>query len=58
MPIYEYECKICKRKVEVKESINEPKEIIKCPKCGILVRSNFEKLISKSTFQIKFKPFH
>ncbi len=34
MPIYEYQCKKCGEKFEVKRSIWDLKKDIKCPKCG------------------------
>lgn len=58
MPVYEYECNICKSKIEVKEKIGEPKPVLICPNCGILDRRKFEKLMSRSTFRLNFKPFH
>ncbi|MFC1912338.1 zinc ribbon domain-containing protein [Chloroflexota bacterium] len=34
MPIYEYECKKCGRKFELRRSINDADAEIKCPGCG------------------------
>lgn len=60
MAVYEYECKKCGSKIEVRENINgkDQKPLLQCPKCGILSREKFEKLMSKSTFKLNFKPFH
>jgi len=58
MPLYEYECKNCKTKIEVKEKFNEKKPLLTCPNCGILSREKFEKLMSQSTFRLNFTPFH
>ena len=34
MPIYEYECGECGEKFEMRRSINDRDEKVKCPKCG------------------------
>jgi putative FmdB family regulatory protein len=34
MPIYEYECKKCGEKFELRRGFNDLDEEIKCPKCG------------------------
>ena len=34
MPIYEYECKKCGEKFELRRSINDADTEIKCPRCG------------------------
>lgn len=33
MPIYEYECRICKERFEVLQKINEDNSQLHCPKC-------------------------
>lgn len=50
MPIYEYECAICKEKIERILSISELEQIeIKCLKCENIMR----RIISQSYFQLK-----
>ncbi len=34
MPIYEYECKKCDKKFELRRNIADSDKEIKCPKCG------------------------
>jgi putative FmdB family regulatory protein len=34
MPLYEYECPECRRKLELRRSISEAERDIKCPECG------------------------
>jgi putative FmdB family regulatory protein len=34
MPIYEYKCKKCGEKFEMKLGIFQNKKSVKCPKCG------------------------
>ncbi len=34
MPIYEYECQICKERFEVLQKINEDNSQLLCPKCN------------------------
>ena len=48
MPIYEYECKKCKAKLEVFQKMND-KPPVKCRNCG----GRLEKLISASAIQFK-----
>jgi putative FmdB family regulatory protein len=48
MPIYEFECRKCKAKLEVFQKMND-KPPVKCGKCG----GKLEKLISASAFQFK-----
>jgi putative FmdB family regulatory protein len=33
MPIYEYECRICKERFEVLQKMNEDNSHLRCPKC-------------------------
>ena len=48
MPIYEFECKKCKAKLEVLQKMND-KPLVKCRKCG----GRLEKLVSQSAIQFK-----
>ncbi len=48
MPIYEYECKKCKAKLEVFQKMND-KPPVKCRNCG----GRLEKLVSASAIQFK-----
>jgi putative FmdB family regulatory protein len=34
MPLYEYECPECGRKLELRRSIAESERDVKCPECG------------------------
>jgi putative FmdB family regulatory protein len=34
MPIYEFKCKKCGEKFELRRSISESDETAKCPRCG------------------------
>ncbi len=34
MPLYEYECPECRRKLELRRSIAEGERDVKCPECG------------------------
>lgn len=49
MPIYEYECKACKHRLESLQKINE-EPLRDCPKCG---RPDLRILISQSSFRLK-----
>jgi putative FmdB family regulatory protein len=33
MPIYEYECRICKERFEALQKMNEDNSNLRCPKC-------------------------
>ena len=33
MPIYEYECRMCKERFEVLQKMNEDNSPLRCPKC-------------------------
>jgi len=48
MPIYEFECRKCKAKLEVFQKMND-KPPVKCKKCG----GRLEKLVSASAIQFK-----
>ena len=48
MPIYEFECRKCKDRLEVFQKMND-KPPVKCQKCG----GKLEKLISASAIQFK-----
>ncbi len=48
MPIYEFECRKCKDRLEVLQKMND-KSPVKCRKCG----GRLEKLISASAIQFK-----
>ncbi len=48
MPIYEFECKKCKARLEVLQKMND-KPLVKCRKCG----GRLEKLVSQSAIQFK-----
>ena len=49
MPIYEYQCDACGKRVEVIQHISE-KPLKVCPHCG---KKKLRKLISASAFQLK-----
>lgn len=34
MPIYEYECKVCGEKFEMRRSLGDSDNELRCPKCG------------------------
>ena len=48
MPIYEFECRKCKAKLEVLQKMSD-KSPVKCRKCG----GRLEKLVSQSAIQFK-----
>lgn len=48
MPIYEYQCKECRKIHEIWQKINE-KPAERCPDCG----GQLHKLVSLSSFQLK-----
>lgn len=48
MPIYEYECKGCRRKFEIFQKISD-KPLSNCPECGGKCR----RLISQTSFALK-----
>ena len=48
MPIYEFECRKCKAKLEVLQKMSD-KPPVKCRKCG----GRLEKLVSASAIQFK-----
>jgi len=48
MPLYEYACASCKKKIEVLQSFNE-KPIKNCPNCG----GRLKKLMSSPAIQFK-----
>lgn len=48
MPIYEFECRKCKAKLEVFQKMSD-KPPVKCKKCG----GRLEKLVSASAIQFK-----
>src|SRR6266550_9306894 len=48
MPIYEFECRKCKAKLEVFQKMSD-KHPVKCKKCG----GRLEKLVSASAIQFK-----
>lgn len=48
MPVYEYECKSCKKNIEVMQRFDEP-PLITCESCG----GELRKLISNTTFVLK-----
>jgi putative FmdB family regulatory protein len=48
MPVYEYECSVCKKIFEIQQRVADAPLTV-CPECGAEVR----KLISMSSFQLK-----
>jgi putative FmdB family regulatory protein len=48
MPLYEYQCKKCKHRLEKIQKFSD-KPLTKCPECG----GPLEKLISRSSVQFK-----
>ncbi len=48
MPVYEYQCSVCKRIEEAFQKISDPPLAV-CPNC----KGNLEKLISHSAFHLK-----
>jgi putative FmdB family regulatory protein len=53
MPLYEYECKSCRERVEVIQKIDEAPYSI-CPKCG----GDMKKLMSAPAIQFKGSGFY
>lgn len=53
MPLYEYECRECKEKFEVIQSIRDDESTVRCPKCNAdkpkRLLSLFSSASSKST---------
>ena len=53
MPLYEYECRECKERFEVLQSIHDDESTVRCPKCNAdmpkRVLSVFSSTSSKST---------
>ncbi len=49
MPIYEYQCRRCERRVEVLQKISDP-PLADCPECG---RPELRKLVSAASFRLK-----
>jgi len=33
MPVYDYECRACERKFEIRRRITEPRDDVCCPEC-------------------------
>lgn len=55
MAIYEFLCRKCNKIFEVKVPIGEELILINCPKCQeYLEKNDFKKLVSKSSFVLKF----
>ncbi len=48
MPLYEYQCKVCHDKFELRQKFSDPPASA-CPKCG----GEVAKLISSSAFALK-----
>jgi len=49
MPIYEYECSVCKHQIEVLQKVSDlPLQV--CEHCG--AAESLTKVISKNTFQL------
>jgi putative FmdB family regulatory protein len=48
MPLYEYSCKSCGKKLELMRSINDQSKVL-CPDC----KSECQKLVSTTSFQLK-----
>jgi len=48
MPIYEYECLVCKKGHEIMQKFNDP-PLTACPDCG----GEMKKLISNTSFVLK-----
>lgn len=48
MPLYEYACKSCGKKIELMRSINDD-SVVTCPDC----KADCQKLISATSFQLK-----
>lgn len=53
MPVYEYKCRECKNKFEIKQSMSEA-EIEKCPECG----GKVNKIISSAAINFKGSGFY
>ena len=53
MPLYEYECKQCAKRVEIIQRVSDP-PYTHCPKCGGQMR----KLISSPAIQFKGSGFY
>lgn len=48
MPLYEYQCKACQNKFELRQKFSDP-PATECPQCG----GGIEKLISQAAFSLK-----
>lgn len=48
MPIYEYECRRCQRRLETMQRLSDP-PLTECPECG----GELRKLVSAPAFQFK-----
>ncbi len=48
MPVYEYECNGCEKKLEVIQKFNDP-PLANCPECG----GELRKLVSNTSFVLK-----
>lgn len=53
MPLYEYECQACRKKVEMIQRFSDPPYTI-CPQCG----GELKKLISAPAIQFKGSGFY
>ncbi|MCK4816936.1 zinc ribbon domain-containing protein [bacterium] len=53
MPLYEYECRVCKKKFEVLQRMSDDESKLRCPKCQAdkpkRILSLFSSAFSKST---------
>ena len=49
MPLYEYECPECRRKLELRRSIAEGERDVKCPECGKGILKRVLSLFSTSS---------
>jgi putative FmdB family regulatory protein len=53
MPLYEYECRVCKEKFEILQSIRDDGSKLQCPKCQAdkpkRILSLFSSALSKPT---------
>lgn len=51
MPVYEYECRDCRKRFDVKLSVDERKEV-HCPECGARARRVMGFIIKTKSWEL------
>lgn len=51
MPVYEYECRNCRKRFDVKLGVDEKKEV-HCPECGARARRVMGFIIKTKSWQL------